>query len=170
MILLASGTAFGQDVMSLINPLTVLICLGVVLKIIQTLYALSTEDITADKAKTKIKQLFKVAAITVTLSQMSDTIVNGYLLDGISPDAGAAAIAQRAIILLRDLLKVVTGLAVSMTVTLSVFKLLQLQKTEQPEETAELKKQTRRIIISGILISSCLALTVIILSYFGFSL
>lgn len=165
-----SDTSFGQDVKGLIQPLTVVICLGIAFKIIQTLYAVATENITVDKAKIKVKQLFKVAIITVTLSEISDTIVNGYLMNGVNPNSGADVIIKKAISLLRDLLKATTGLAVSITAALYILKMLQIQKTEQPEEIAQLKKQAATIAISGVLISCCLAVTITVLGYFGFKM
>lgn len=54
MILLdVTDTSFGQDIMAVTNKLVIVICVGVALKIIQTLYALAGESITADKAKIK---------------------------------------------------------------------------------------------------------------------
>ena len=88
MILLdVTDTSFGQDIMAVTNKLVIVICVGVALKIIQTLYALAGESITADKAKNKIKQLFKVIIIAVSLSELSDTIVNGYLLSRDRPES-----------------------------------------------------------------------------------
>ena len=56
MILLdVTDTSFGQDIMAVTNKLVIVICVGVALKIIQTLYALAGESITVDKAKNKIK-------------------------------------------------------------------------------------------------------------------
>ena len=54
-----TDTSFGQDIMAVTNQLVIVICVGVALKIIQTLYALAGESITADKAKNKIKQLLR---------------------------------------------------------------------------------------------------------------
>ena len=55
MILLdVTYTSFGQDIMAVTNQLVIVICVGVALKIIQTLYALAGESITVDKAKNKI--------------------------------------------------------------------------------------------------------------------
>ena len=108
MILLdVSSTAFGQDIKAVINPLTIVICVGVALRIVQTLYALACENITIDKAKIKIRQLFKVIVITVSLSEMSDIIVNGYLLSQVDQNQSSTAfvnIFRHAILLFRNLI------------------------------------------------------------------
>ena len=93
MILLdVTYTSFGQDIMAVTNQLVIVICVGVALKIIQTLYALAGESITVDKAKNKIKQLFKVIIISVSLFELTDTIVNGYLLSRV--DQNQSSIVQ----------------------------------------------------------------------------
>ena len=112
MILLdVTYTSFGQDIMAVTNQLVIVICVGVALKIIQTLYALAGESITVDKAKNKIKQLFKVIIISVSLFELTDTIVNGYLLSRVDQNQSSIALVnifRYMVVLFKDLIGAAT--------------------------------------------------------------
>ena len=167
MILLdISDTTFGQDVMAVINPLTIVICIGVAFKIIMTLYAVAAENITVDKAKIKIKQLFKVIAITASLSEMSDAFVNGYLLNGVDSSSSLELVVRKGVLLFRDLIGAATAMTISVTVVLLIVKLIEIQKSEE-NDLSELKKQARRIVRTGALISITLAIVMLFCNYMG---
>lgn len=163
-----ADTAFGKDIANLIQPLMVVICVGIAFKIILTLYAAMNESITTDKAKTKIKTLLKALMITICLSDVSSMIVNDYLLSGVDLNSasGAEAIIRKGIMLLRDLIGAAVKLSVTVTVTLFCIKLMELQKAPY-EEHAELKKQAVRVILIGALIIACLSVVLMLSRYFG---
>lgn len=170
MILLdVSSTALGQDIKAVINPLTIVICVGVALKIVQTLYALACESITTDKAKIKIKQLFKVIVITVSLSEMSDIIVNGYLLSQVDQNQSSTAfvnIFRHAILLFRNLIGVATAISGSLSVVLLIMKLIEIQKASD-NDIPELKKQAIRITRIGVLITLTMGIVTMFCDYLG---
>ena len=164
-------TAFGKDITNIIQPLMVVICVGIAFKIILTLYATMNESITIDKAKTKVKTLLKALIIAICLSDISDMIVNDYLLSGVDLNSasGAETIIRKGIILFKDLISAAVKLSVAATVTLFSMKLMELQKAPY-EEHAELKKQAVRTIILGALIIACLSVVLMLSRYFGLKL
>lgn len=170
MILLdVTDTSFGQDIMAVTNKLVIVICVGVVLKIIQTLYALAGESITADKAKNKIKQLFKVIIIAVSLSELSDTIVNGYLLSRVDQNQGSIALVnifRYMVVLFKDLIGAATVMSGSISVVLLIIKLMEIQKASE-NDIAELKKQAVRIIKIGVLITLTLGIVTMLCDHLG---
>ena len=164
-------TAFGKDITNLIHPLTVVICVGIAFRIILTLYAAMNESITIDKAKTKVKTQLKALIIAICLSDISNMIVKDYLLSGVDLNAasGAEKIIRKGITLLYDLIGAAVKLSVAATVTLTIMKLMELQKAPY-EEHAELKKQAVRIVIIGALIITCLSVVLMLSRYFGLNI
>lgn len=165
-----TDTSFGQDIMTVTNQLVIVICVGVALKIIQTLYALAGESITVDKAKNKIKQLFKVIIISVSLSELSDTIVNGYLLSRVV-DQNKSSIAlvnifRYMVVLFKDLVGAATVMSGSISVVLLIIKLMEIQKASE-NDIAELKKQAVRIIKIGVLITLTLGIVTMLCDHLG---
>ena len=165
-----TDTSFGQDIMTVTNQLVIVICVGVALKIIQTLYALAGESITVDKAKNKIKQLFKVIIISVSLSELSDTIVNGYLLSRVV-DQNKSSIAlvnifRYMVVLFKDLVGAATVMSGSISVVLLIIKLMEIQKASENDIT-ELKKQAVRIIKIGVLITLTLGIVTMLCDHLG---
>ena len=152
-----TDTSFGQDIMAVTNKLVIVICVGVALKIIQTLYALAGESITADKAKNKIKQLFKVIIISVSLSELSDTIVNGYLLSRVDQNKSSIALVtifRYMVVLFKDLIGAATVMSGSISVA-------------SENDIAELKKQAVRIIKIGVLITLTLGIVTMLCDHLG---
>ena len=170
MILLdVTDTSFGQDIMAVTNQLVIVICAGVALKIIQTLYALAGESITIDKAKNKIKQLFKVITIAVSLSELSDTIVNGYLLSRVDQNKSSIALVtifRYMVVLFKDLIGAATVMSGSISVVLLIIKLMEIQKASE-NDIAELKKQAVRIIKIGVLITLTLGIVTMLCDHLG---
>ena len=165
-----TDTSFGQDIMTVTNQLVIVICVGVALKIIQTLYALAGESIMVDKAKNKIKQLFKVIIISVSLSELSDTIVNGYLLSRVV-DQNKSSIAlvtifRYMVVLFKDLIGAATMISGSISVVLLIIKLMEIQKASENDIT-ELKKQAVRIIKIGVLITLTLGIVTMLCDQLG---
>ena len=164
-----TDTSFGQDIMAVTNQLVIVICVGVALKIIQTLYALAGESITADKAKNKIKQLFKVIIISVSLSELSDTIVNGYLLSRVDQNKSSielVTIFRYMVVLFKDLIGAATVMSGSISVVLLIIKLMEIQKASE-NDIAELQKQAVRIIKIGVLITLTLGIVTMLCDHLG---
>lgn len=164
-----TDTSFGQDIMAVTNQLVIVICVGVAFKIIQTLYALAGESITIDKAKNKIKQLFKVIIIAVSLSELSDTIVNGYLLSRVDQNKSSIALVtifRYMVVLFKDLIGAATVMSGSISVVLLIIKLMEIQKASE-NDVAELKKQAVRIIKIGVLITLTLGIVTMLCDHLG---
>ena len=158
MILLdVTDTSFGQDIMAVTNKLVIVICVGVALKIIQTLYALAGESITADKAKNKIKQLFKVIIISV------------YLLSRVDQNKSSIALVtifRYMVVLFKDLIGAATVMSGSISVVLLIIKLMEIQKASE-NDIAELQKQAVRIIKIGVLITLTLGIVTMLCDHLG---
>ena len=165
----------GDDILCLkyihrnVKFFVIVICVGVALKIIQTLYALAGESITIDKAKNKIKQLFKVIIIAVSLSELSDTIVNGYLLSRVDQNKSSIALVtifRYMVVLFKDLIGAATVMSGSISVVLLIIKLMEIQKASE-NDIAELKKQAVRIIKIGVLITLTLGIVTMLCDHLG---
>lgn len=162
-----NDTSFGRDMSSFITALTTIICIGVAVKVIQNLIYASSGSMPVDKARLRIKRLFVVLGITLTLSETSSTIVNGYFLNGVDANgSNANVVAQKGILFVRDLMRAAMALGGSVTVIMFILKLFELQHARE-EDRSELIKQAKRNLVIGILITSVFAVVQTICAYYG---
>ncbi len=108
-----------------------------------------------------------VLVITITLQELSSTIVNGYFLKGVDANgSNINVVAQKAILLVRDLMRAAMVLGSSLTIVMWILKLIELQHASE-EDRQGIKKQAARILIIGAAINSVFAIVQTICAYFG---
>lgn len=162
-----TDTSFGRDISSLITAFVTIICIGVAAKTIQILIGVSDGSVTVEKAKLRIHRLFMVLVITITLQELSSTIVNGYFLNGVDANgSNINVVAQKAILFVRDLMRAAMVLGSSLTIVMWILKLIELQHASE-EDRQGIKKQAARILIIGAAINSVFAIVQTICAYFG---
>ena len=106
----------------------------------------------------------------MSLSELSDTIVNGYLLSRVV-DQNKSSIAlvtifRYMVVLFKDLIGAATMISGSISVVLLIIKLMEIQKASENDIT-ELKKQAVRIIKIGVLITLTLGIVTMLCDQLG---
>lgn len=105
----------------------------------------------------------------MSLFELTDTIVNGYLLSRVDQNQSSIALVnifRYMVVLFKDLIGAATVMSGSISVVLLIIKLMEIQKASE-NDIAELKKQAVRIIKIGVLITLTLGIVTMLCDHLG---